>query len=316
MSNLLYYHDRFLKHLTGSHHPEAPVRLVTAVAHLQQCGIWEQWQHPEFTPATEESLRLVHDAGFIQLIREQTAHGGGQIDEDTFTSADSYKAALQAAGAAIAATRQVIEADARRAFSLSRPPGHHATRDQAMGFCLFNNVAVAAAVATEQLELARVLIVDWDVHHGNGTQDIFWRSENVGFFSMHRYPFYPDSGDRDAQGEGPGRGYTLNLPVKYGTDRQTILNEFAHRLQDFADKVRPELVLISAGFDAHKDDPVGDLGLEADDFRAMTQTVIEIADTWSQGRIVSLLEGGYNPPRLAECIEAHLRALKDERLAD
>ncbi|RCS46079.1 histone deacetylase [Bremerella cremea] len=312
MSNLLYYHDRFLKHLTGSCHPEVPVRLTTAKDHLLACGIWDQWQHPDFSAANEEQLELVHDPGLIKYLRDMTSHGGGQIDEDTFASADSYKVALLTAGAASDATRQVISGKAKRAFCLSRPPGHHATRDQAMGFCLFNNVAVAAATAIEELELSRVLIVDWDVHHGNGTQDIFWRSENVGFFSMHRYPFYPDSGDRDARGEGPGLGYTLNLPITYGTDRQTILNEFAHRLQDFADKVRPELVLISAGFDAHKDDPVGDLGLEAEDFLATTQTVKEIADTWSHGRIVSLLEGGYNPPRLAECIEMHLRELKDD----
>lgn len=310
MSNLIYYNDRCLKHLTGPHHPEAPIRLTTALEHLHRAGVWDEWSHPEYSPATEDLLELVHDPGLVRYLRDLTSHGGGQVDEDTFTSADSFKAALLAAGAAVDATRRVIQGQATRAFSLSRPPGHHATRDQAMGFCLFNNVAVAAAVAIEQLELARVLVVDWDVHHGNGTQDIFWRSENVGFLSMHRYPFYPDSGDRDAQGEGPGRGYTVNLPLKYGTDRKTILNTFAHRLQDFADKVRPELVLISAGFDAHKEDPVGDLGLETDDFAAMTQTVNEIADTWCDGRIVSLLEGGYNPTRLAECIEAHLRELK------
>lgn len=315
MPNLLYYSERSLKHLTGEGHPESPERLVSTAEHLKQTGQWDQWLHPEYDCATELELDMVHDPQLVKYLRKLTAHGGGQVDEDTFVSADSFKAATRAAGGAMDATRQVLSGKGKRAFSLARPPGHHATVDNCMGFCLFNNVALAATTAIQEFDVSRVLIIDWDVHHGNGTQDIFWRSENVGFFSMHRYPFWPGSGDKDATGEGPGLGLTRNLPVAYGTDRKTITTAFEHRLEGFADKVKPELVLISAGFDAHKDDPVGDLGLEVEDFVTFTQITKEIANTWSNGRIVSLLEGGYNPPILAECISAHLDELRDHSAA-
>lgn len=308
MNSLLYYHDRYLQHATGKH-PECPLRLTTCTTQLRDKKIWEKWTVPAFEAATTKQIQLVHDRDMVARTRELAANGGGNLDADTVVSPESYEVGLLAAGAAIDATRQVVQENAPNAFCMIRPPGHHATADKAMGFCLMNNIAIAAAVAVRELEVPKVLIVDWDVHHGNGTQDIFWRDENVAFFSMHRYPFYPGSGDRDAIGEGPGKGFTWNLPVPYGTDRMATLTSFEYQLQEFAERVQPDLVMISAGFDAHKDDPVGDLGLETEDFATLTKIVQEVADTWCGGRIVSMLEGGYNPPRLADSVEVHLREL-------
>ncbi|MEW4452813.1 histone deacetylase [Bremerella sp. JC817] len=312
--NLLYYDDRFLQHKTTSH-PESAVRLMTCTERLQAEKTWESWVCPPFEPATKSDLLLAHDASVAEVVEKFCQQGGGRIEVDTLVSPESYQVALLAVGAAIDATQKVVRGEADNAFCLFRPPGHHATPDTSMGFCLFNNVAVAASYAVKRLDLSRVLVVDWDVHHGNGTQDIFWRDETVGFFSMHRYPFYPGSGDRHATGEGPGLGLTHNLPVTYGTERAEILSRFEHQLQKFAERVRPELVLISAGFDAHKDDPVGDLGLESEDYITLTQQVQEVANTWCGGRIVSLLEGGYNPTRLAESVQLHLNQLAGDSSA-
>jgi acetoin utilization deacetylase AcuC-like enzyme len=178
-----------------------------------------------------------------------------------------------------------------------------------MGFCLFNNVAVAAKVAIEEYHLARVLIVDWDVHHGNGTQDTFYADGSVGYFSSHRWPFYPGTGAADEIGTGDGLGATRNLPIAFGTRREVQVDLFRRELDDFAERIRPQLVLISAGFDSHSADPIGSLGLETEDFAELTKIVLKAATIYADGRIVSMLEGGYNPPVLAECIETHLRGL-------
>jgi acetoin utilization deacetylase AcuC-like enzyme len=178
-----------------------------------------------------------------------------------------------------------------------------------MGFCLFNNVAVAAGVAQQEHEVDRVLIVDWDVHHGNATQDSFYADDRVGFFSIHRWPFYPGTGAADDTGTGDGLGATRNLPITFGTSRREYLDQFRRELEDFASRIRPQLVLVSAGFDSHREDPIGSLGLEVEDFDELTKIVRNIATVHAEGRVVSLLEGGYNPPVLAECVETHLREL-------
>ena len=178
--------------------------------------------------------------------------------------------------------------------------------NHAMGFCLFNNVAVAARLAIDLLGLDRVLIVDWDIHHGNGTQAAFWEDPQVGFLSIHRWPFYPGTGDADETGGGRGLGTTLNLPIEFGTPRKDILARFAENLEKFAAKIKPQLVLLSAGFDAHRLDPVGNLGLETEDFIPLTSLVLDVADAYAGGRFVSVLEGGYDPQILADCVELHL----------
>jgi acetoin utilization deacetylase AcuC-like enzyme len=181
--------------------------------------------------------------------------------------------------------------------------------NHAMGFCIYNNVAIAAKVATDEMDLDRVLIVDWDIHHGNGTQAVFWEDPQVGFMSIHRWPFYPGTGSADETGAGPGLGSTINLPIEYGTPRREYLDAFREGLESLAAEIRPQLVLVSAGFDSHRLDPIGDLGLETEDFIPITNAVLDVADTYASGRVISVLEGGYDPPTLAECVEVHLREM-------
>jgi acetoin utilization deacetylase AcuC-like enzyme len=207
----------------------------------------------------------------------------------------------------------VLAGEDRTALCLVRPPGHHALADRAMGFCLFNNIAVAARTAIDEHGLDRVLVVDWDVHHGNGTQDIFYTDDRVGFLSIHRWPFYPGTGAVDETGAGAGLGATRNLPIEFGTPRDAYREKFRHELEDFANRVKPQLVLISAGFDSHRDDPIGSLGLEVEDFADLTQCVLDVANVHAGGRVVSLLEGGYHPKRLAECVAEHLQGLLQSR---
>ena len=206
---------------------------------------------------------------------------------------------------------RVLKEEHTRACCLTRPPGHHALADDPMGFCLFNNAAVAARQATFEYKLSRVLIVDWDVHHGNGTQDIFYDDAEIYFLSAHRFPFYPGSGTREETGTGQGLGTVFNLPVEYGTARHQYLAEFEQLLNDCAKRCRPELVIISAGFDAHRLDPIGSLDLETEDFAALTKFVLDVADEYCNGRCVSLLEGGYNVQALAESVEQHLTVIAD-----
>ena len=303
-----YYSPTFLEHDTGRH-PENRTRLEHVVAKLETAGLLGRCECVGFAPADAAVVEGVHAEGHVARLADLAARGGGQLDPDTVVSPASADAACLAAGAVCEATRRVVAGDARRAFCLIRPPGHHATPTRAMGFCLVNNVAVAARMATEEFDLDRVLIVDWDVHHGNGTQDIFYDDARVGFFSAHRWPFYPGTGAEDETGKGDGLGATMNLPVKFGTSRDRYLSWFARELADFADRIEPQVVLLSAGFDAHREDPVGSLGLETEDFGDLTAIVLDVAATHADGRVVSVLEGGYNPPVLADCVALHLEGL-------
>ena len=217
--------------------------------------------------------------------------------------------ALKAAGAVCDAVQRIVGQEERNALCLVRPPGHHALHSGAMGFCLFNSVAVAARMATEELGLDRVLIVDWDVHHGNGTQDVCWEDPRLGFLSIHRWPFYPGSGRRDETGSADGLGTIVNLPVEFGTSRKDYLDLFRTEFEQFAARFKPQLVLVSAGFDSHRVDPIGSLGLETEDFQTLSTIALDVADAYADGKLVSVLEGGYNPEALAECVEIHLREL-------
>ncbi len=306
---LLYYDPIFLEHDTGSH-PENAGRLRAVLDRLKQNHVDTRCtKPPEWEPATLAQLNHVHSADAIESIEKLIERGGGRIEQDTVVSAKSLVAARMAAGAACDAVSRVMNGEDSTAFCLVRPPGHHAMHSHPMGFCLLNNIAVGARVAIEELGVERVMIVDWDVHHGNGTQATFWEDPNVGFLSMHRYPFYPGSGAADETGAGAGRGLTVNLPIRFGTSRQQQFDRFQIASEKLADKLKPQLVMISAGFDSHKNDPIGSLGLESEDFQTLTEIVMAIADTHAQGRVVSLLEGGYNPAALAESVECHLQAL-------
>ncbi len=310
---LLYSDPIFLKLLTGQH-PERPERLEAITARLERAGFVAACQRPKWEPATVEQVALVHDRPYIDEVRDFATRGGGRIEADTMMCADSYRVALHAAGAVVDAVQRVVrdhedKTNDRRALCMIRPPGHHALRDGAMGFCLFGNAAIGARFACRELGLDRVLVVDWDVHHGNGTQNAFWRDGQVAFLSIHRWPFYPGTGDKDETGEGPGLGRIVNLPVKMGTSRDDYLQQFRNAVEKLADRVRPQLVILSAGFDAHREDPVGSLGLETEDFEPLTDIVLSIAETHAGGRIVSVLEGGYNTSALAASVELHLDRL-------
>jgi acetoin utilization deacetylase AcuC-like enzyme len=310
-SAVLYSDPWFLRHETGRH-PECPERLRRVHAHLAETGLDQRFDRGNVRPATLEELARVHSTRHIRQVEAWARGGGGHVEVDTVMSTDSYDAAVRAAGAAVAAAEEVVSGKHRRALCLVRPPGHHALPDAPMGFCLFNNVAVAARHAVDKLELSRVLIVDWDVHHGNGTQDMFFSDGRVHFFSAHRSPFYPGTGETNETGTGAGLGAITNLPLRFGIPRREYRERFQTALEQAAQCARPELILISAGFDAHSADPVGSLGLENEDFVTLTQLVCDCAEQYCDGKIVSLLEGGYNLDVLPESVQAHIEALVPE----
>ncbi|MFN4258437.1 MAG: histone deacetylase [Gemmataceae bacterium] len=311
---LLYTDPLFLQHDTGRH-PETANRLRVVTARLQKTELIKQCHHGTSQPLSEEAVAEVHSPRQIQSVKQLAAHGGGHLDPDTVVSPMSFQVALAAAGAGVAAVEAVLKGEGRNALCLVRPPGHHATPTRSMGFCLFNNVALAARHAQKRHGLTRVLIVDWDVHHGNGTQDIFYDDGMTAFFSIHRYGagFYPGTGAADETGHGKGLGLIFNAPIRHGTSRQDYHDRFTHHLEKAADKIKPELVLLSAGFDAHVRDPIGALGLDTEDFVTMTKQVLEVARSHCKARLVSCLEGGYHLDALAECVQAHLEELLAEK---
>ena len=305
---LLYMDDKFLLHDTGRH-PECAARLEHVHRRLKASGLLEETTRIPVVRADDRDLVRVHTSDHLEAVRTFADAGGGRIESDTVVSPDSADVAWLAAGTGIDAVSRVIDGEDAQALCLVRPPGHHALPDKAMGFCLLSNVAIAALAAIQRFDVNRVLIVDWDVHHGNGTQDVFYEDEQVTFFSAHRFPFYPGTGRKWETGSGSGQGTTMNLPVKFGTSRKDYLSAFEGELEKAANQCKPDLVLLSAGFDAHADDPIGSLGLETEDFESLTSMVRDVANTHANGRIVSMLEGGYNVERLADCVELHLRTL-------
>lgn len=307
-SAILYADPCFLRHETGRH-PESAERLRAVYEHLQLTRLVERFHRGQIRSATSEELARVHHPTYIGQVAQWAAAGGGQVEADTVMSRDSYEVACQAAGSTVDAVDQVVSGNVERALCLIRPPGHHALTSAPMGFCLFNNVAVAARHAVDRLGLSRVLIVDWDVHHGNGTQDAFYSDGQVHFFSSHRSPFYPGTGASDETGTGKGLGTIFNLPLRFGITRHEFRERFQNTLEQAAARARPELILISAGFDAHRADPIGSLGLESEDFADISRLVVDCADQHCGGKIVSLLEGGYNVRALAESVQAHVEAL-------
>jgi acetoin utilization deacetylase AcuC-like enzyme len=305
---LLYQDPFFLQHLTGAH-PERPARIAAISEKLSDDGLADRCSKPMWGMASLEQVERLHDHFYVEELKKYAAAGGGRIESDTVLSPQSYDVAMLAAGAVCDAVDRVLAGEDASALCLVRPPGHHALHNAPMGFCLFNNVAVGARQAIAR-GLDRVLVVDWDVHHGNGTQDMFWRDEQVGFFSIHRFPFYPGTGAGDETGEGPGLGYTLNVPMDYAlATPESFCQRFSLELERFANRVKPQLVLISAGFDAHREDPIGSLKLETETFADLTKIVQQVAAQHAEGRIVSVLEGGYNTARLADSVAVHLAEL-------
>ena len=311
MKTALIHHPIYEKHDTGPGHPETPLRYTAVMDVLRKDEkFWSSLV--EITPdkASKGLIQAAHTPQHYKRIEGAFAHGQDRLDADTVISMKSFDAGLYAAGGAIAAVDAVMQGTADNAFVVVRPPGHHATAEHAMGFCLFNNVAVAAKYAQNNYkEIDRVAIIDWDVHHGNGTQGIFYDDPTVHFFSMHQYPWYPGSGSRGETGFGRGLGSTMNIPVKANTAAAEQTRMFEGALEDISKNFKPDLIMISAGFDAHLTDPLGQLKLEDKDFVSMTKTVKEWAGDVCSGRIVSCLEGGYNLETLGGSVKAHVKTL-------
>jgi acetoin utilization deacetylase AcuC-like enzyme len=297
-------------HDPGPGHPEQPKRYRAVLDGLTQAGLLEKLKRMEARDAKGEELELVHTRHYLRLAEEEIHHGSAQLSTgDTQVSETSWKAALRAAGSALVAVDAVCDGKAPLAFGLVRPPGHHAGAAYGMGFCVVNNIAIAARYAQKKHGIGKVLIVDWDVHHGNGTQDVFYDDGSVYFCSTHQSPWYPGTGAKDETGRGAGLGTTLNFPFPAGSGRSEIVVALETKLVAAMEKFRPELVLVSAGFDSRIDDPLGRFTLTDADFADLTKLVRHIADTHAQGRVVSLLEGGYSLSGLANAATAHATAL-------
>lgn len=303
------YHPDYLKHDPGGWHPETPERLTALVNAIRDSGLWEKLVHLEPSPATVEQVEYVHSAEYIESLRKFCARGGGLMDLDTGVSPDSFDAAMLAVGGVIRAIDAVMDGEVENAFAAIRPPGHHAYPEKSKGFCLFNNIAIGARYLQKERGLDKVLIVDWDLHHGDGTHYYFYGDPSVFYFSIHEYPFYPGTGGMYENGRGEGVGYTMNVPVPFGTGVQEYLDAFEKKLKPVSLRFKPDFVLISAGFDAHKDDPLSGIPLTSSAYGQFTDIIREIADQTCGGKIVSLLEGGYDLHALPESVLEHLEHL-------
>ena len=302
----LFSDEVFLEHQPPPGHPERPERLRVLVAHLQRSSIGKRlrWRVPG--AVDPDRLALVHSSDHIAWVRQVCERGGGVLDEgDTHASERSWVAALHAMGAVAEAVDCVLGERGGSAFCAVRPPGHHAERNRPMGFCLFNNIAFGARHALQAHGIAKVAILDWDVHHGNGTQHIFDEDPSVFYMSLHQYPFYPGTGAREERGSGPGEGFTLNVPLPAGSGEDRYLEAFDRDILPALQRFEPGLLLISAGFDAHRDDPLGGMRLREESFARFTALVKDVAP------VVSVLEGGYDLTALARSVEAHLAVLAD-----
>ncbi|MDP6125769.1 MAG: histone deacetylase [Candidatus Latescibacteria bacterium] len=313
MSTVAFYsHDAYLDHLTGAAHPERPERLVGMLDVLQQSDVWDRLDHRTPSPALPGQIALAHSPDYVSYVEEYCSRGGGLLDgTETVVSKNSYTAAMLAAGAATDAIDAVMTGEVDRAFCAVRPPGHHAIVDRAMGFCVFNNVAVAARHCQKQHGVERVAILDWDYHHGNGTQFIFWADPSVWYGSLHASPAYPHTGLASERGGGEARRSVVNRPLPTGTGHDEYIESFDSKILPSLETFAPELILISAGFDSHSDDPICNMRLTEQTFAMMTESVVELADLVCHGRIVSVLEGGYHPQALGRSVECHLKTMLD-----
>jgi acetoin utilization deacetylase AcuC-like enzyme len=307
----LVFDTLYARHDPGPGHAESPERYAALHAAFQQDGLLASLHSIKPRPARDEDLHLVHTPNYIHVVRHDVSrHASVLSTGDTALGAHTYDTALMAVGGCLAAVDAICSAQVRNAFAAVRPPGHHVTASRGMGFCVFNNVAIAARYAQKVYGAERVLIADWDVHHGNGTQDIFYRDPSVFFFSTHQSPWYPGTGAHDETGEDAGVGTTLNCPFHAGAGHAEIVGAFRRKLLPAAELFRPDFVILSAGFDSRHDDPLGRFLLKDGDFVELTSLMMEIAGRWAGSRLLSVLEGGYNLHGLAAAASAHVKALR------
>lgn len=314
MNTGLAYHPLFLEHRTGKHHPEKPERLKSIVAKLQAAHLWDALAHLDVQPAPMEWILKMHSEDYVNRLREACAGGQPNIDvPDSAICPQSFEIARLAVGAGLAAADAVMTGKVRNAFCAVRPPGHHAEREQSMGFCLFANIAILSQYILERWQQPRIAIVDWDVHHGNGTQHLFEDRSDVLFISIHEHPAhqYPGTGFAWETGTGAGQGYTINYPLQPGAGDAEMRELFTTRLLPELKKFQPTFLLMSAGFDASEHDPLGHLKITAECFLWMTRQLKQFADDRCQGRLISMLEGGYDLRALAECVALHVGALME-----
>jgi len=306
----VFYDAATLRHEPGGDHPESPKRLDVAMESVRTLERRARLTVVLPRAATEDEILRVHTPQYLKLVRAEVEAGRETLSTgDTAISSASFRAALAAAGTVVSAVDAVVSGRARNAFCALRPPGHHASQARGMGFCVFNNIAIGARHAARAHGVERILIADWDVHHGNGTQEVFWSDGSVLFFDTHQHPWYPGTGSPNETGEGKGRGRIVNRPFPAGAGRDEILGAFRNELVPAAERFRPELVMISAGFDSRAGDPLGKFTLTDADFAELTALIVEIARQHARGRVVSVLEGGYSLDGLARAVGAHVDRL-------
>jgi len=308
-------HPLYLRHDNGAGHPESADRLTAIEEALAKTGLRSQLERitPSLHPDVSGWITEVHRAAYYQSLKEISPERGAiYLDPDTRYSPGSLAAAEMAVSGLLTAIDRVMEGSLQNAFCAVRPPGHHAESNRAMGFCLFNNVAIGAKYLQKRHALARIFILDWDVHHGNGTQHSFYNDPTVFYFSTHQFPFYPGTGSENERGIGEGEGFTLNCPLSAGSGDREMLTRFEKELFSAVTAFKPDFILLSAGFDAHRDDPLAGLEVTDAGFREMTRIVKSLAETECQGRVVSCLEGGYNLAALARSVGVHLEVLSEK----
>jgi acetoin utilization deacetylase AcuC-like enzyme len=308
----LIFHDVYLKHDTGEFHSESPARLKAISEGLNENQLLPLLQRVHPRPAALEWIRLVHREEYIDIVRRDVESGKQYLSTRSGNTAickDSYEVALWAVGGLLSACDSVVSGGARNTFCAIRPPGHHASQSRGMGFCLFNNVAIAARYLQKKHKLEKVLIVDWDVHHGNGTQDIFFEDGSVFFFSTHQWPWYPWTGSAEEVGIGEGKGTTLNVPLPAGSGDEDLIDAFENALLPAATNFKPDAVLISAGFDSRTGDPLGRFRVTDSGYQRLTEILLQIAHDSAEGRLISALEGGYSLEGLSKAVPAHIATL-------
>ena len=309
------YHPMYVQHETGFNHPESPLRALAVRKMVWDGPLRQSLTHiepPTFSANVDQWIQEVHSPDHFRRIKEaDPLQGQVRLDPDTVMGPFSFMAAQTAVAGVLTAVDQVVSGELTNAFCAVRPPGHHAEANRAMGFCLFNNIAIAARYLQKKHDLARILIIDWDVHHGNGTQAIFYDDPTVFYFSTHQYPFYPGTGAADDQGEGPGEGTTLNVPFSAGRGDRDYLDAFERLLVPAAERFRPDFILISAGFDAHRDDPLAGMNVTEEGFEEMTRVARGLAKSLCGERLVAVLEGGYHLGALGKSVQKHLEVLLD-----